>query len=263
MQSLLLRQSPVIPPTWSPLLLSPLMWLDASDTATITESGGVVSQWNDKSGNGNNATQGSGPFRPSYSATGLDGQPAVTTDGNKIMARTLTGVAALTNKLGVFVVALMENLLGSSDGRLVSMTDINLVNDDFTSNSAAAIMRAGATEAIRARRSGANLSEQSVVYDSPFVAGSVFDGTNQTMYVNGVGGSAVSSSTNFSSNPVIALLGNFNDTPTYWIGALSEVIVVIGDISTEDRQRIEGYMAHRWGIAGNLPSDHPFKNVAP
>lgn len=34
-------------------------------------------------------------------------------------------------------------------------------------------------------------------------------------------------------------------------------------IGTEDRQRLEGYMAHNCGIADNLPSDHPYKNGPP
>ena len=40
--------------------------LDASDTSTITESGGYVSQWNDKSGRGNNATQSTGSLQPFF-----------------------------------------------------------------------------------------------------------------------------------------------------------------------------------------------------
>ena len=38
---------------FSPLDLSPAAWFDASDSGSITESGGAVSQWNDKSGVGN------------------------------------------------------------------------------------------------------------------------------------------------------------------------------------------------------------------
>ena len=34
-----------------------LLWLDADDNTTITHSSNAVSQWNDKSGNGNHATQ--------------------------------------------------------------------------------------------------------------------------------------------------------------------------------------------------------------
>jgi hypothetical protein len=49
---------------FSPLNLSPALWLDAADTSTITESSGSVSQWNDKSGNGRNVTQGTGAAQP-------------------------------------------------------------------------------------------------------------------------------------------------------------------------------------------------------
>lgn len=39
-------------------------WYDAYDAATITHSGGSVSQWDDKSGYGNHATQGTGSLQP-------------------------------------------------------------------------------------------------------------------------------------------------------------------------------------------------------
>lgn len=45
------------------------LWLDASDAATITLDGSNnVSQWNDKSGNGRNLTQGVTTQRPSYTS---------------------------------------------------------------------------------------------------------------------------------------------------------------------------------------------------
>lgn len=43
------------------------LWLDAADTSTITESGGAVSVWEDKSGNGNDVSQSAGANKPSYS----------------------------------------------------------------------------------------------------------------------------------------------------------------------------------------------------
>ena len=33
------------------------------------------------------------------------------------------------------------------------------------------------------------------------------------------------------------------------------------DIST--LEKAEGYLAWKWGLEGNLPSDHPYKNSAP
>jgi hypothetical protein len=40
------------------------LWLDASNAASITSSGGAVSQWNDLSGNGNNVTQSVSGAKP-------------------------------------------------------------------------------------------------------------------------------------------------------------------------------------------------------
>ena len=37
---------------FNPSDIETALWLDAADASTITESGGAVSQWNDKRGNG-------------------------------------------------------------------------------------------------------------------------------------------------------------------------------------------------------------------
>lgn len=47
-------------------------WLDAADTSTITESGGLVSQWNDKSSNGYNVTQAAEISQPTTGSTTLN-----------------------------------------------------------------------------------------------------------------------------------------------------------------------------------------------
>jgi hypothetical protein len=57
------------------------LWLDASDTATITESGGDVSQWNDKSGNGNNVSQATGINQPKTGTRTQNGLNVIDFDG--------------------------------------------------------------------------------------------------------------------------------------------------------------------------------------
>ena len=38
----------------------------------------------------------------------------------------------------------------------------------------------------------------------------------------------------------------------------------IGDAITDDeRMKLEGYWAHKWGLTDNLPADHPYKSTAP
>ena len=45
------------------------LWLDAEDNTTITHSSNAVSQWNDKSGNGNHATQATSSKMPTYTVS--------------------------------------------------------------------------------------------------------------------------------------------------------------------------------------------------
>jgi len=56
-----------------PLTLSPFAWFDASDTSSITSSGGNVSQWNDKSGNARHATQATGANQPVTASATMNG----------------------------------------------------------------------------------------------------------------------------------------------------------------------------------------------
>lgn len=46
-------------------------------------------------------------------------------------------------------------------------------------------------------------------------------------------------------------------------GQIGELIVVERVVTTDERQKIEGYLAHKWGIAANLPADHPYKAAPP
>jgi hypothetical protein len=80
---------------WDPSMLPGLVaWYDAQDDATITQAGGTVSQWNDKSGHGYNVVQGTAANQPAYNATGLNGFPALTFNGtsNYIVYTSVTGL---------------------------------------------------------------------------------------------------------------------------------------------------------------------------
>jgi hypothetical protein len=46
-----------------------------------------------------------------------------------------------------------------------------------------------------------------------------------------------------------------------------EAVLVSDDVSYEwtndEPEKLEGYLAHKWGLAANLPLSHPYKNSAP
>ena len=69
---------------------------------------------------------------------------------------------------------------------------------------------------------------------------------------------------------------NFDQDLEFWIGEeisgggrgiefiLAEMIMITGSsLSTSDRQRVEGYLAHKWGLTGSLGAGHPYRSAAP
>ena len=44
---------------------------------------------------------------------------------------------------------------------------------------------------------------------------------------------------------------------------LSELLVFRDGISATDVQKIEGYLAHKWGVTNKLTSGHPYTASAP
>ena len=44
---------------------------------------------------------------------------------------------------------------------------------------------------------------------------------------------------------------------------LAELVVVPAELSEDDRQKLEGYLAHKWALADLLPDDHPYKAAPP
>ncbi|AZZ36764.1 hypothetical protein CIK05_08155 [Bdellovibrio sp. qaytius] len=49
----------------------------------------------------------------------------------------------------------------------------------------------------------------------------------------------------------------------YWAGAIMEVIVVDYALSDEERVMVEGFLANKYGITGQLPAGHKYKTIVP
>ena len=50
-----------------------------------------------------------------------------------------------------------------------------------------------------------------------------------------------------------------NNGGQFWPGYLNEFLLVPRTLTILQRQQLEGYLAWKWGLQGNLPSTHPFK----
>lgn len=79
-----------------------------------------------------------------------------------------------------------------------------------------------------------------------------FDGT--------AGGTAAHGAGNLNSSGL-----RFGGNASYGYSGVSiaEAFAISGPLTQQVRQSAEGYLAHKYGLTGNLPANHPYKTNAP
>ena len=223
------------------------LWFDAADASTITLNGSAVSQWNDKSGGRRNIVQATALNQPAYTQNGLNSRAVVTFDGTSDrLLRTASDGTLTKLTRSLFIVAKLTNASGER-----CLFDIGFY---------LALTQSGTT--------GRWYDPAVSTFTFPS-AGSAYvcsiaqDSTFGELRTNGgtpaaTGGAATSSGTGAFGIGSIA-----DGTGVFWQGDIAEVCYYTGKLSDSHRQAIEGYLAWKWGLSGNLPSGHPYKGGEP
>jgi len=227
---------------WTPAddLTNFIAWYDAADSSTITESSGSVSQWDDKSGNSRHATQGTGSNQPLYSASDskLNGLPTIGTNAQK---RYLDTPSFLARR--IYLVTYYDDPDDTFDSFRTLISDPD--NDPrWQGQSTSNHFQTGAIVGISTvyRNGVALTTNQSVLPMGPTQFMCEWDADYTNVW------------------RILAGLQSYH----YWeYGALGEVIFTDGTETTAKRQRLEGYLAWKWGLVSNLPSEHPYKSAPP
>lgn len=235
------------------------LWLDADDDTTFTLSGSNVSQWNDKSGNARNATQGTDANRPTRQTNVLNGGACVRFDGSSDRMTTGHSFNGYTS-FAVYAVMKADTDNGSQSmvrqqpdtnpnyfvfpwtqagtvsPRVIVSWDGQTTSTNLTGSLTSAcvlgfVRVSGSTN--KARRNGTEESSRTANSSSATPTGNTQLGWSQ------------------------ANNGEFFD------GDLHELVIYQGSLSDTDRDRIEGYLAWKWGLVSNLPTGHTYKNQAP
>lgn len=107
----------------------------------------------------------------------------------------------------------------------------------------------------------------STSWAAPHIIGGIWDWTNAQLYCS-VDGTETSRSGGFQSAGVTDSttsdrISMSDDSVYAYQGYVTEYVVVQQALSTTDRRKLEGYLAHHIGLAGSLPVDHPYKLAPP
>lgn len=219
---------------FTPQYLQTKFWYDADDLSTISKTGTDVTQWNSKGNNtvrNYNATPKTGGLYPQYTASGLNGKPVITFNLNPLRSidtwndvRGDVAVVFSRSNMNQPVIEHPTNGIANFRGM------IGFVHPGFTFTEYYAHNGGDLTYAAPQQLSGMyyGMTAQSTVFGD---------------FAIGIG----------EGNPGFADLN----------GYIAEAMMMNKTLVMADRYRVEGYLAHKWGLASSLPVGHPYKSSPP
>lgn len=257
---------------WTPSEITTQGWWDASDASTIIQADAVgrVSALNDKSGNANHVAQTTPANQPNTGTQTIGGKNVVEFIQANAMFLTRAHASCVgldmdvSNGHSCFSVGRRGSFLniGSGINSMWGKGDTASGNIGYGmvwTSDTSFTMKAGVN---RSSSLGSYLNQDGIfgmVNSTTGIAGEgYFRGyLNATRIFNLTGG------TGLSNNTQPFYMGRDNNALRYsncWIG---ELIIIAGAVSDSVRQKVEGYLAWKWGMQSQLVEGHPYKLYAP
>lgn len=237
---------------FSPLSLSPALWLDAADVFTITSSGSPakVSQWNDKA-SGYDVSQSTAANQPQLILAAQNGLSALSFSANSL-ANT-TGIPLLRNAAGASVFAVVRNITPTAESRLFHVatptaglgrfvleqpngTSVRTRTRRLDADSLSAVSRSETTSSWGVQAGFANYSGGSIT--------ARWNGESTTTAVASYTGNTSDTNTallRISGNSTGLAASNFN-------GEIGEIVLYDRILSNEEITNIENYLQYKWGV---------------
>ncbi|MGB1391357.1 MAG: hypothetical protein ACPG6C_01495, partial [Flavobacteriaceae bacterium] len=230
------------------------IWLDANDAASITiDNYYTADEWRDKSGNKRHVSNQVGDPQ-----TGL---------------RTINGLNVIDFTSSRMATSSIASWLNNTSYTIIAVTQFDNNTNHFMGtegNGNNQIMHHGYTGSswTLSQFGGGNGTSWSTSLSSTTPVLSVTTAAHPT-YEAWINGTSLGINTSTYSIQLSAT-GPFNiGRPEsdggwgYYDGTIAEIIIISDEITSVKRQKIEGYLAHKWGLEGNLPSNHPYATSPP
>lgn len=266
------------PVPWTPADITTEWWHDVSDSSTVTLSGTTIVSISDKSGNGYDLLQTEDTSkRPDLvtGASGINNLDTMRMDA-ECMYVNWSGTAADHKTLNMFFVCQPDDTTPTSNNAVIrrgfgaSSLGGTL---RFTSGGLGGFWRIGGSNTGLTTKSSGILSpsvnEMLFDYDSGAITTDMYAYQDANAFSTNTGLSSYLSGITDDVRPVIGGsyssdtwgAGSFGDLFT---GLYGEIVCVVDtNVTTDTQQKIQGYLAWKWGTQGNLPAGHPYKSAAP
>lgn len=274
------------------------IWLDAADTSTVSTESNTVTEWRDKSPNNYVFTRTSDTLnsnKPTYSLSSLNNLPTLSFDrrseqyliGNENSRNFAIGI----NSFYLFIVfkfneesteyfqgVFNKSLFAGLDGRIACYKGYRASSGPIKPDMYFDITQPEAFTGspFVMNNTGFNIFALICHRNTPGQIQSTStinqNGTRVTLFTN-TPTTGEDTHTNLTNTQYI-FVGTYNSAtfessiprPDSCLnGSIAEIIgySTPQDMSTLNIQRVEGYLAWKWGLNAKLPTNHPYKNKSP
>ena len=248
---------------FTPLMIPSLaLWFDAADPGTITQSGGTVSEWRDKSSNAYSVFQPNASYRPTYGTNLLNGLPGVQLSGSRYLYQLGSNMPNFSSSPATTVYMVAKNgstLAPLGWNFLNTMTYIGALTGTpryffsfYEENTPRLSLYTNDVLA------GFN-SSYFVPLNSNAIIGFAASATSNYLFFNG-------SNTAFTSTGAPPSANNetwffFGDDNSNYVTDenIYEFVGFNTLLTSAQQQAVEGYLATKWGLQSSLSNGHPYK----
>lgn len=226
------------------------VYVDAG--STLATNGQTVQQWNDQSGVGNHLSQATSARRPTYTTGLLNGLPGIVFVVANVQWIANQAIALGGTTASAFVVAKTPSP-GTNADRVVTFTATGQGLDFNNTGSGIFLFSASSTSISGYRNSGA-LSNGTVVANTFMQLGSIYDGTNNTVYLGGTAQTPVANTSTFAATGALGIGGGVQTPPgstsgdSTMDGTICEIVFTNTALSSGDRSSLNSYFTSRWGV---------------
>jgi hypothetical protein len=235
------------------------LWLDASNTSTITSSGSpaTVSQWNDKSGNARNFTQAVGASQPTTGVDTQNGLNVITFDGSN--DHLLLGSSGLgRNVTGITSYIVISWSANPTTNRRVLQFDTEdvggLVRHLIDAGNISQRIRFGGRRLDAGSFTGSTDGSTVISSSDVFVVTTTADYTAGTLVgringtAEGTAGAFTTGATSDTNSLAAAVGAATNGTSLFHQGDIAEIIVYHAAHTTDQRALVQTYLNDKWAV---------------
>jgi len=272
------RRSTAYTASWDPSTdITTAFWIDASDTGSYTLSGSTVTAVTDKASNFSITVNGT----PTRVTSGLNSLNVWDFSGSSEDFTTSDEQAVTDGSgnhwaIGVFLAdsvndtqdsfySFENNTVAGTSKRdyAVSSGDASLFNGELDLDSLG-------SNRISSTIGNLEAFDSAVSLDAFHIVGTIFNKTGNQISTRVDGSNAFTPVNDYdnaiNTNQDVRIMRNRANERLD--GRVAEFFVVgtlpgTGGTDITEFEKAEGYLAHKWGLTGNLPSDHPYKSSAP